>query len=471
MPKILNLKEILTAYIAHQEDVIIRRTKFDLEKAEERAHILEGLAIALANIDEVVDTLKKSKERADAMQKLMERFLLSEKQANAVLEMKLQRLTSLEVEKINEELEEKHKEIAEYKRILGSMDAVKEIIIEEMSEIKDKFAQPRKSEISYDYSDIDIADLIEKEDVVITMTHEGYVKRLPVAEYRSQHRGGTGITAHKAKEEDFIEEMFTCSSHDDLLFFTNLGKVFGLKAYEIPEAQRTARGRAMVNLLQLTPGEKVTNVLPFYETQKGYLVLATKKGLIKKTDVSEYMSIKKNGKIAISLKENDELVTVKLTTGSDEIIIGASNGKAVRFSEDTVRPMGRTAAGVKGMNVDGSIVIGAASDKEGDHILVVSKNGYGKKSVLDDYRLTSRGAKGVKTLNINEKNGDLVALKAVKENEDCMIMTSDGIVIRIALDNVSILGRNTQGVKLIKTQDDTCVSAVTILDHSEEEEE
>lgn len=472
VPKILNLKEILTAYIAHQEDVIIRRTKFDLEKAEERAHILEGLAIALANIDEVVDTLKKSKERADAMQKLMERFLLSEKQANAVLEMKLQRLTSLEVEKINEELEEKHKEIAEYKRILSSIDAVKEIIIEEMSEIKDKYAQPRKSEISYDYSDIDIADLIEKEDVVITMTHEGYVKRLPVAEYRSQHRGGTGITAHKAKEEDFIEEMFTCSSHDDLLFFTNLGKVFGLKAYEIPEAQRTARGRAMVNLLQLTPGEKVTNVLPFYETQKGYLVLATKKGLIKKTDVSEYMSIKKNGKIAITFNENDELIAAYFSSGEDEIIVGATNGNCIRFSEKDVRPTSRTAMGVKSIELpEGAEVVDMAVLKEGSEILTITEKGFGKRSEYPDYPKQGRAGKGVKAGVFNSKTGRLVALKVLPPEMDVMIITNGGIIIRMVADEISKFGRDTQGVKVMRLKADELISSVTLTPHEDEEEE
>ncbi|NLZ25371.1 MAG: DNA gyrase subunit A, partial [Clostridiales bacterium] len=338
VPKILNLKEILEHYIAHQEDVIIRRTRFDLERAEEREHILSGLAIALASIDEVIEVIKKSKDRQDAMDQLMSRFELSDKQANAVLEMKLQRLTSLEVEKVIEELEEKRKEIAEYKRILSSIDAVKEIIIQELGEIRAKYAIPRRTEISYDYNEINIADLIEKEDIVVTMTHFGYIKRMPVSEYKSQKRGGIGITAHKAKEEDFVENLFITNTHDDILFFTNMGKVFSLKGYDIPEAQRAARGRAIINLIQLSPEEKVTAVLPLKEEQSGYLVLATKNGLIKKTSLEEYRSIKRNGKKAITFVDDDELISAVITSGEDELIVASSGGLAIRFAEKNVRP-------------------------------------------------------------------------------------------------------------------------------------
>ncbi|MGN0796244.1 MAG: DNA gyrase subunit A [Christensenellales bacterium] len=470
-PKILNLKEVLENYVAHQEDVIIRRTKFDLEKAEERAHILEGLAIALASIDEVVETIKQSKDKNDAMDKLMSRFELSDKQANAVLEMKLQRLTSLEVEKIEEELDEKHKEIAEYKRILGSMEAVKEIIIEEMTEIRTKYASPRKSEISYDYSDIDIADLIEKEDVVVTLTHAGYVKRLPVAEYKSQHRGGKGITGHKAKEEDFVESMYTTNTHDDLLFFTNYGKVFSLKAYEIPEAQRTARGRAMVNLLQLNPGEKVTTMLPFREGQEGYLLLGTKLGLIKKTPLEEYRSIKKNGKIAITFNESDELIGATFTSGNDEILVGATNGNCIRFKETDVRPTSRTAMGVKSISLaDGEEVVDIAVLKEGQEILTITENGFGKRSEYKDYPIQGRAGKGVKAGAFNSKTGKLVGLKILPEDMDVMIITDNGIIIRMEAAEISKFGRDTQGVRVMRLDDGYKIMSIALTPHEETEE-
>ena len=330
-PRILNLKQILEYYIAHQEDVIVRRTRFDLEKAEEREHILNGLVIALANIDEVVELLKKSADRQDAIDKLTERFLLSEKQAVAILEMRLQRLTGLEVEKLNEELAEKRAEIEEYKRILASEDAVKELIVKEITEIKERYATPRRSELSYDYSEINIADLIDKEDIVVSMTHGGYIKRLPVSEYRSQRRGGMGVTAHKAKDDDFVEHIFVSNTHQDMLFFTNLGKAYTMMGYEIPEASKTSRGRALVNLLQLSPGEKVQTVLPLPEEREGkFLMLATKRGLIKKTPLDEFASIKRNGKIAIKFMEEDELIEAVLTSGDDQLIMASSEGYCIR---------------------------------------------------------------------------------------------------------------------------------------------
>ena len=472
-PMLLNIKDMIGYYIDHQVEVINRRTAFDLKKAEDRAHILEGLKIALDNIDAVIETIKKSKDNADAIYQLTTKFALDEIQAKAILDMQLRRLTGLERDKIIEELRNLMITIDDLKDILANHSRVVEIIKNELLQIKEKYGDDRRTEIIDGDIDVEDEDLIPVKDVLISMTINGYIKRLAIDTYRTQNRGGRGVKGITLNEDDIIAQNLMMSTHDWLLLFSDKGKVYRIKGYQVPEASRNAKGIPLVNLLNLDKDEKIKTLVTIKRDNEEYkyLFFVTKDGLCKKVAISEFDSMKKNGKIAISLKENDELVTVKLTTGNDEIIIGASNGKAVRFSEDTVRPMGRTAAGVKGMNVDGSIGIGAASDKEGDHILVVSKNGYGKKSVLDDYRLTSRGAKGVKTLNINEKNGDLVALKAVKENEDCMIMTSDGIVIRIALDNVSILGRNTQGVKLIKTQDDTCVSAVTILDHSEEEEE
>ena len=374
VPRILNLKQILEYYIAHQEDVIIRRTKFDLEKAEEREHILNGLAIALANIDEVVELLKKSADRQAAIDNLTERFLLSEKQAVAILEMRLQRLTGLEVEKINEELEQKRAEIVEYKRILGSEEAVKEIIVTELTEIKERYGTPRRSELSYDYSEINIADLIDKEDIVVSMTHGGYVKRLPVAEYRSQRRGGMGVTAHKAKDDDFIEHIFVSNTHQDMLFFTNLGKVFTMKGYEIPEASKTSRGRAIINLLQLSPGEKVQTVLPLPEEREGkFLMLATKRGLIKKTPLEEFASIKRNGKIAIKFMEEDELIEAVLTSGDDQLIMASSEGYCIRFHEKDVRPTGRTAMGVKSMRIpEGAHMVDLAVVHDGCEILTIT---------------------------------------------------------------------------------------------------
>ncbi|MBR7162872.1 MAG: DNA gyrase subunit A, partial [Clostridia bacterium] len=352
VPKILNLKEILENYIAHQEDVITRRTKFDLEKAQERAHILEGLAVALANIDEVVELLKKSPDRQGAIANLTARFALDEVQAVSILEMRLQRLTGLEVEKIKEELEQKHAEIQEYNRILASQEAIDQIIVDEMLEIKGRFATPRLSELSYDYSELDIGDLIEQEDIVVSMTHGGYIKRQAVSEYHSQHRGGVGITGHKAKEDDFVEKLFIAHTHQDLMFFTNLGKAFVLKGWEIPEASKTARGRAMVNLLQLVPGEKVQAILRLPEEKEGYnLILATKQGLIKRTALTEFESVKRNGKIAIKFNEDDELIEAVLTTGNDELIMASSEGYCIRFNENTIRLVGRTAMGVKSMRL------------------------------------------------------------------------------------------------------------------------
>ena len=412
VPRILNLKQILEYYIAHQEDVIVRRTKFDLEKAEEREHILNGLVIALANIDEVVELLKKSADRQDAIDKLTERFLLSEKQAVAILEMRLQRLTGLEVEKLNEELAEKRAEIEEYKRILGSEEAVKELIIKEITEIKERYATPRRSELSYDYSEINIADLIDKEDIAVSMTHGGYIKRIPVSEYRSQRRGGMGVTAHKAKDDDFVEHIFVSNTHQDMLFFTNLGKVYTMMGYEIPEASKTSRGRALVNLGK-------------------FLMLATKRGLIKKTPLEEFASIKRNGKIAIKFMEEDELIEAVLTSGSDQLIMASSEGYCIRFNETDVRPTGRTAMGVKSMRIpEGAYMVDLAVVTEGCEILTITTHGYGKRSSVDDYPLQGRAGKGVKAGVFNDKTGDLAGLKVIPADMDVMMITDGGIIIR-----------------------------------------
>ncbi len=474
VPRILNLKEILENYIAHQEDVITRRTKFDLEKAQERAHILEGLTIALANIDEVVELLKKSPDRQGAINNLTERFLLDEAQAVSILEMRLQRLTGLEVEKLNEELNQKRAEIAEYLRILGSEEAIKQIIVDEMLEIKDRFATPRLSELSYDYSELDIEDLIEKEDVVVSMTHGGYIKRQAVSEYHSQHRGGVGITGHKAKDDDFVEKLFVSNTHQEMLFFTNLGKAFRLKGYEIPEASKTARGRAMVNLLQLVPGEKVQAILRLPEDKDGYnLILATKNGLIKRTPLTEFDSVKRNGKIAIKFNEDDELVEAVLTTGNDQLIMASSEGYCIRFKEEDIRLVGRTAMGVKSMKLpEGERMIDLAVIHDDSEIITVTDHGYGKRSAASDYPLQGRAGKGVKSGTFNDKTGKPVNLKVLDDNSDVMMITDNGIVIRVHSDEISKIGRSTQGVRIMRLKDDKAkVVSIALAPYEEDEPE
>ena len=469
-PKILNLKEILAYYIAHQRDVVTRRTRYDLEKAEDRYHILAGMVIALDNIDDVVAIIKSTKDKQDAMEKLMERFALSERQANAILEMKLYRLTTLEVSSLHEDMENLKKQIEDYRDILAKPERVGEIIKTELTEIKTKYGSPRRTEISTDYSDIDIGDLIEKEDVVISMTHCGYVKRLPVTEYRTQRRGGRGVTAHKPREEDFVETMFISNTHDDLLFFTNFGKVYCIKAYEIPEAEKTARGRAIVNILQLSGGEKVTTVIPRKEDSTGNLFMATKNGLVKKTDLKEFESIRKGGKIAISLVEGDELISVEMTTGYDEIIVASHEGKCIRFSEEEVRPMGREAQGVISMRLDeGDYVVDMAVIRNGCEVITVSEYGFGKRSSVVDYRLQSRAGKGIKAGVFNEKTGKLVNLKLVDPENDIMLIADTGIVIRIRAKEISKIGRDTLGVRIMKFKDGGKVVSVSATPASADE--
>ena len=469
-PKILNLKEILSYYIAHQRDVVTRRTKYDLEKAEDRHHILAGMVIALDNIDDVVAIIKTTKDKQDALEKLMARFLLSDRQANAILEMKLYRLTTLEVSSLHADMENLEKLITDYKDILSKPERVSEIIKTELSEIKSKYGSPRRTEISTDYSDIDIGDLIEKEDVVISMTHFGYVKRLPVTEYRTQRRGGRGVTAHKTREEDFVETMFVSNTHDDLLFFTNFGKVYCIKAYEIPEAEKTARGRAIVNILQLAGDEKVTTVIPRKEDSTGNLFMATRNGLVKKTDLSEFESIRKGGKIAISLVEGDELIGVEMTTGYDEIIVASHEGKCIRFSEEEVRPMGREAQGVISMRLDDNdYVVDMAVIRNGYEVITVSENGFGKRSSVVDYRLQSRAGKGIKAGVFNEKTGKLVNLKLVDPENDIMLIADTGVVIRIRAKEISKIGRDTLGVRIMKFKDEGKVVSVVATPASADE--
>lgn len=470
-PMLLGIKDILKYYIEHQIEVVQRRTAYDLKKAEERAHILEGLKIALDNIDAIIETIKNSKDNADAMNQLMTRFGLDEIQSKAILDTQLRRLSGLEREKILEELRNLMITIDDLKDILANHSRVVTIIKNELLEIKEKYGDERMTEIIEGDIDVEDEDLIPVGDVIISMTVNGYIKRMPIDTYKTQNRGGRGIKGMTLNEDDIVDQSITMSTHDYLMMFTNKGKVYRIKGYRIPEASRNAKGIPVVNLLQLEKDEKVKTFVAVKRdnNEKKFVFFVTKDGICKRVPLEEFDSIRQTGKIAISLKEDDELVSVKLTTGEDEIIIGAANGKAVRFNEDSVRAMGRTAAGVKGMNVDDSYVVGACIASEGKYILAVSLNGYGKKSEIDEYRITSRGAKGVKTININEKNGDLVGIKAVNGDEDCMIMTNDGIVIRISLDKVSIQGRATQGVRLIKPQEGTVVSTVTILEHLEEE--
>ena len=470
-PKVLGLKEILQHYIAHQEEVIVRRTKYDLAKTEEREHIVKGLVIALANIDRVIEIIRQSADKNSACLALIDEFLLSDKQANAILEMRLQRLTSMEVEKLNEELVELEKTIADLKDILANRSRVKAIIRSDMEQIKEKYPSPRKTELSYDYGEIDIADMIPVEDVVISLTHFGYVKRVPVAEYRTQRRGGKGVTAHKPKEEDFIDNMFVTSTHDDILFFTDKGKVYSIKGYMVPEGQRTARGRAIVNLLQLSDNEKVRAMIPLKADTEGYIMMATQKGLIKKTALSEFASIRKTGKIAISIVEGDELISVQLSTGNDQVIIASREGKCIRFSEDDVRPMGRDTQGVKSITLNkDDIVVDMAVIKEGAEVITMTENGYGKRSDIDDYRMQTRGGKGVKAGVFNGKTGKLASLKLISEGEDIMIITDNGTIIRVAASDISKIGRDTQGVRIMRI-DDSTVKKIAITPKSYEEDD
>lgn len=472
VPKILNLKEILTQYIAHQMEVIVRRTKFDLERAEERLHILEGLSIALANIDEVVEVLKKSKDRQDAMANLMERFILSERQATAILDMRLQRLTGLEVEKIENEKHEKEEEIKEYKRILSSDENIKEIVRNELTEIKEKYGVPRKTQLAYGEFDLDQADLIPEEDIVISMSHAGYIKRMAVSEYRTQRRGGIGVAAHKTKEEDFVEYIFIGNSHQKYMIFTSTGKAFAKKGYEIPEASRMARGRAIINLLEIGQEEKIKAILPIPEDTAGkYLVLATKQGLIKKTPLEEFDQINRTGKIAIKFNEDDELISAVLTNGEDELIIAANNGNVIRCSEKDVRPMGRSARGVKAMDLDdGETLVDVAVIRDAEQeVITVTTNGYGKRSSLDDYRLQRRAGKGIKAGTFNEKTGDLASLKILEKGNDLMLITDSGIVIKVSTDDISRFGRTSQGVRIMKMKDgDDKIASIAIAPNEDE---
>ncbi|MDD3191204.1 MAG: DNA gyrase subunit A [Bacilli bacterium] len=473
-PKVLNIKEVLEYYLQHQIEIITRRTKYDLEKAEARAHVLEGLIIALNNIDPVIALIKKSKTTEEAVAGLMKTFGLSEIQAKAILDMRLQRLTGLEIDKIKEEYAELKKFIHECREILKSHDRKLKIIIHELQEIREKFGDDRRSEISLsDELEIEDEDLIPVEDVIITVTNKGYLKRMTVDTYRAQNRGGKGITAAKMTEDDFVERVIFTSSHDTLLFFSNLGKIYKLRAFQVPYYSRTAKGLPIINLLNFDPDEKLAAVLNIDEknNKEGYFIFATRQGIIKKTEISEFQNIRTNGIKAVILNDGDELFKVAITDGEKDIILGASNGKAIRFSEGDIRPMGRIAAGVKGIKVEeNEQVVGMAIvTTDGDEIVIVTEKGYGKRTNVEEFRVQIRGGKGVKSLNITEKNGKLVSFSTVRGDEDLIVITTKGMIIRTHLDQILTIGRDTQGVRIINLLEDHFVANIAVVPRDEEE--
>jgi DNA gyrase subunit A len=470
-PRTLGLIEILKYYIDYQKSVIIRRTKFDLERAEKRAHILEGLKIALDHIDEIIKMLKGSKDDAAAKEGLMNKFGLSIAQAEAILEMKLRRLTGLERKNIEEELLELVKLIEELKEILGSESRILEIIKQELLEIKAKYGDERKTVI--DLTNVDFIEdesLIPVEDIIITITNKGYIKRLSVDTYKTQNRGGVGIKGMTTNEEDFVEHLIHTTTHNYLLLFTNKGKVYRIKGYEIPEFSRQSKGLPIVNLIPLEKEEYVNTIIKIeQEENNNYLFFATRQGIIKKTEIKEFDNIRTSGKIAILLREDDELIAVKKTNGNNDIIMSSNDGRMVRFNENEVRVMGRKTSGVRGINLGKSLCVGAEVVIEDQKVLVVTENGYGKQTPIEEYRLTHRGSKGVKTLNITEKNGKIVSFKSVDGEEDIIIITDNGIVIRLSIEQISTMGRTTQGIKLINLKENQKVTNVTTIKKEEEE--
>ncbi len=470
-PRVLNLKECLYYYLEHQKDVIVRRTKYDLAKTEERAHILRGLVIAQASINEVVEVCKNAKDKTDCVQQLTAKFALDERQATAVAELRLFRISHLEVDKLNEELAGLEAAIADFKDILANESRVLDIIKTDLLETKRKYPSDRKTEIAVDFSGaIEDEDLIPVEQVVISMTHTGYVKRLPVSEYHAQNRGGKGITAHRPKEEDFVERMFVCSSHDYLLLFSDRGRVYRIKAYEIPEAQRTARGRAIVNLVQIEQNEKITTIIPVQADAQGFIAFATRNGLIKKTKLEEFTRINRNGKIAIKLNEGDSLISVQFTTGDDELMIASKGGKCIRFNESGVRSMGRDTAGVKAMKIGANdALVDMLVIDESKDILTVTTGGYGKRSRVEDYRLQGRAGKGIKAGTFNEVTGSLINLKQVTDDDDIMIISDGGTIIRMHCSSISTIGRAARGVRLMRLKDGL-VATVAVTERDDEAE-
>ena len=472
-PRILDMKTILEKYLDHQKQVIYRRCQFDLKKYQARLHILEGLQIALDHIDEVIKIIKAAKTDDEASKELIAKFNLSEAQTQAILEMKLRRLTGLEKEKIENEIAELERLIKELEEILNSEEKILQVIKNELNEIKLKYANERKTFI--DMSAIDYIDdeaLIPEENIVITLTNKGYIKRMPADTYKAQHRGGVGIKGMSMNEEDFVENIINLTTHDYILFFTNNGKVYRTKGYEIPEYSRQSKGLPIINLLSLEKNEKITSLLKIEreETHK-YLVFATKQGFIKRTDIKEFDSIRANGKKFITLREDDELISVKKTTGDNEILMASSNGRMVRFTEDSIRVMGRSASGVRGINLEEGTLVGMEIADNDQEVLVVTEKGYGKKTPLAEYRLTNRGGKGVKTLSVTEKNGSIISFKTVTNDEDIMIITNTGMIIRLNVENISSMSRVTQGVRLINLKEGQLVSSIAIIKRELEEEE
>lgn len=470
-PKVLNLREMLYHYIAHQKDVVTRRTQFDLDKARERLHILEGLMIALDNIDEVIAIIKASANGAEAKERLIARFGFSERQAQAILDMRLQRLTGLEREKLEAEYGELKRTVEYLASLLADEGKLMSVVKDEMLEIRRRFADPRRTEITKIVEDIDMDDIIQEEDMVVTCTHHGYIKRIAEATYRTQRRGGVGISAGATREEDFLEDIFVTSTHSYIMFFTNKGRAFRIKCYSIPEASRTAKGTPIVNLLQLQTGEFVTAAFPIgRQTEGGYLVLCTRQGVIKKTPLSDFSNIRKGGLIAQNLREGDELISVALSAGDDEFIIGTRDGMSIRFSEQDVRSMGRNASGVRAIKLsEGDCVVDMSMVKPGSCVIAITENGMGKRTEEDAYRVQGRAGKGIIAMNITEKTGKLVCLKVSEGNEDLMLIRDDGVVIRVPVDTISVISRNTQGVRLMKIDEGHRVASVALAPHNDDE--
>ncbi|WP_443770647.1 DNA gyrase subunit A [Anaerostipes sp.] len=471
-PKVLNLSEMLGNYLKHQEDVVTRRTKYELNKAEERAHILEGLLIAQDHIDEVIKIIRGASNIQAAKAELMEKFALTDAQAQAIVDMRLRALNGLERAKLEKEYNELMIRIKELKEILGDEKVLLGVIKDELILIRDKYGDDRRTKIGFDVDDISIEDLISKENTVITMTKLGYIKRMTVDNFKSQHRGGKGIKGMQTIDEDYIEELFMTTTHHYIMFFTNLGRVYRLKAYEIPESSRTARGSAIVNLLQLQPGEKITAVIPIEDYEEGkYLMMATKNGIVKKSSIMDFANIRKTGLAAITLKDDDQLIEVKFTDNEKDIFLVTKNGQCIRFHEKDVRCMGRTAMGVRGINLsDNDEVIGMQLDCQGEALLIVSANGMGKRTMMSEFTSQHRGGKGVKCYKITEKTGDVVGVKAVDENNEIMMITTEGIIIRMSVDSISVLGRNTSGVKVMNVDDDVQVASIAKVREDVEED-
>ena len=472
-PKVLNLKEVLEVYLEHQIEVITRRTQYELNKAEERAHILQGLLIALDNIDRVIAIIRGSKTTQIAKEGLIQEFSLTDVQAQAIVDMRLRALTGLEREKLENEYAELMQRIGELKAILADRKILLRVIKEEILIIAEKYGDERRTQIGFDDFDISMEDLIPEQDVVVAMTKLGYIKRMTVDTFKSQNRGGKGIKGMQTLQDDYVEELFMTSSHHYIMFFTNTGRVYRLKTYEIPEASRTSRGMAIVNLLQLMPDEKITAMIPIKDYEEGqYLIMATKKGLVKKTNITDYANVRKTGLAAITLREDDELIEVKFTDNERDVFLVTKYGQCIRFDEKDVRPTGRTSMGVRGINLeDGDEVVAMQLDIQGDYLLIVSEKGMGKRTDINEFHVQNRGGKGVRCYKINDKTGEVVGAKSVNEDNELMIINTEGIIIRMECSGISVLGRITSGVKLINLQENTKVASIAKVRETQEDDE